>query len=280
MRSLFRRRHWTVRCTAEEIHAEEPEERAQRKQKRIAKCRLTADVRFPGVDYHTAEKRQCDRNSGCGSSPLPEEPPKLRRRDQIAHPRIPCATTDGCHSLIDCKRAYKHHDARRRPEQRSRRRAKQKASANAGSPHANVAPGAQPFYQEHRGDLQELHEEGYGREYTDRKVGSAEFDGKASQEHTRGQRPHSLASERVVEDKAKRAPPAEVRIRSIVTALSHCLTVKHSGSLTKTEPGGIRGRNAGRRCFAYPAAAARPVLSEVDGFRTQAKQSRVFAKSS
>ena len=50
--------------------------------------------------------------------------------------------------------------------------------------------------------------------------------------------PHSLASERVVEDKAKRAPPAEVRIRRIVTALSGCLTVEHSGSLTKT--GGLR----------------------------------------
>ena len=56
------------------------------------------------------------------------------------------------------------------PQERSRRRAKQKASADAGAPHAEVAPGAQPFDQQHRRDLQELHEEGYGREDTDRKV--------------------------------------------------------------------------------------------------------------
>ena len=57
-----------------------------------------------------------------------------------------------------------------RLEQGSRRRTKQKASANAGSPNANVAPGAHPLYQENGRDLQELHEEGNGREDTDGKV--------------------------------------------------------------------------------------------------------------
>ena len=83
--------------------------------------------------------------------------------------------------------------------------------------------------KQHRRDLQELHEEGYGREYTDRKVWSAEFDGKASQEHTRGQRPHSLACESVVEDKTKPAPCGEVRIRRIMTMTTRACFVTRTG---------------------------------------------------
>ena len=101
---------------------------------------------------------------------------------------IPCATTDRCRALIDCKRASSCHDARRHPEQRTT--AAPRSIGRPGGPHADVAPGAQPSPR-HRRDVQELHEE--GGEYTDRRF-ERQLRRQSQPRTPRGQRPHSLAT--------------------------------------------------------------------------------------
>ena len=74
-------------------------------------------------------------------------------------------------------------------EERSRRRAKQKASAGAGVHTQRSRRVRSPSTKSTAGICKELHEEGYGGEDTDRKVhGAASSTSKAGQEHPVSQR--------------------------------------------------------------------------------------------
>jgi hypothetical protein len=110
------------------------------------------------------------------------------------------------------KRGNEDHHAGIGPEERSRGRRQEERPADARRPDADEPARARPLDEEDGWNLQQLCEEGDGREEADGKVIGTERDRVSGEEDARRENAHGLVGEGIIEDKPAR-PLAAAGIR-------------------------------------------------------------------